>query len=203
MFFLNLTAGEFITLLGALGGVITALYLLDRSKRKKVVSTLRFWVGARTAQEEQSRKRMREPWSLILQLLSLLLLLLAIAQLQWGTRERKGRDHVFLIDTSSWAGAATGGVTVLALEAAAARGYLRSLAPRDRVMIVRVDALATPGTSFTPDRRQLIAALNETQPGYSALNIAAALLFARQAQDWSGGRKGEIVYFGPQLLGGP
>ena len=45
MFFLNLTAGEFFTLLGAVGGLITALYLLDQSKRKKVVSTLALLVS--------------------------------------------------------------------------------------------------------------------------------------------------------------
>ncbi len=113
MFFLNLTAGEFLALFGALGGLIAALYLLDRTKRKKVVSTLRFWTAALTAEEQQSRKRMREPWSLVLQLVSLLLLLLAIAQLQWGTRERRGRDHVLLLDTSSWAAELTGRGTLL------------------------------------------------------------------------------------------
>ena len=102
MFFLNLTAGEFFALFGVLGGLITALYLLDRSKRKKVVSTLRFWTQARSAEEQQSRRRMRDPWSLLLQIAALLLLLLAIAQLQWGSRERRGRDHVLLLDTSAW-----------------------------------------------------------------------------------------------------
>ncbi|HEY3454294.1 MAG TPA: BatA domain-containing protein, partial [Bryobacteraceae bacterium] len=102
MFFLNLTAAEFFGLLAVLGGAITALYLLDRTKRKKIVSTLRFWVDANRVQDQRSRKRMREPWSLILQLLGLLLLLLAAAQLQWGSRERRGRDHVLLVDTSAW-----------------------------------------------------------------------------------------------------
>src|SRR4051794_10280397 len=101
MFFLNLSFGEFITLLGALGGVVTALYLLDRSRHKRVVSTLRFWVNAPRVEEHQRRKRIRDPWSLILQLASLLLLLLSIAQLQWGTRDRAGRNHVIILDTSS------------------------------------------------------------------------------------------------------
>ncbi len=200
MFFLNLTAGEFLTLLGVLGGFITALYLLDRTKRKKLVSTLRFWTPALTAEEQQSRKRMREPLSLVLQLVSLLLLLLAIAQLQWGARERMGRDHVLLLDTSSWSAERIGNGMLLDREKMLARRYLASVPARDRVLLARVDGLATPVTSFTPDRVQLVNGLNESAPGFSALNIEQALSFARQAQSWSGGRQGEIVYIGPKLI---
>ncbi len=201
MFFLNLTAGEFLALFGTLAGLITALYLLDRSKRKKVVSTLRFWTAALTAEEQHRRKRMREPWSLLLQLVSLLLLLLAIAQLQWGTRERRGRDHVLLLDTSSWAAENTGGGTLLDTEKRTAEQYLARLAARDRVMLVRADALATPVTSFTADRAQVLSAVNQSSAGFSALNIEQALSFAHQAQSWSGGQPGEIVYIGPKLIG--
>src|SRR5919205_604774 len=121
MFFLNLTAAEFLTLLGVLGGFITALYLLDRTKRKKIVSTLRFWTAALTAEEQHSRRQVREPWSLVLQLASLLLLLLAIAQLQWGTRQRRGKDHVLLLDTSSWAAERTSQGVLLDREKVAVR----------------------------------------------------------------------------------
>ncbi len=200
MFFLNLTAGEFLALFGALGGLITALYLLDRTKRKKLVSTLRFWTPALTAEEQQSRKRMREPLSLLLQLVSLLLLLLAIAQLQWGTRERMGRDHVLLLDTSSWSAERLAQGTLLDREKMFARRYLASLPSRDRLLLARVDALATPITSFTSDRAQLLNGLDESTPGFSALNIEQALSFARQAQSWSGGGQGEIVYIGPKLI---
>jgi len=200
MFFLNLTAGEFLTLLGALGGLITALYLLDRTKRKKVVSTLRFWMPGLTAQEQRRRKRMREPWSLMLQLASLLLLLLAVAQLQWGPRARRARDQVLLLDTSSWTAEATGEGSLLDREKAVARQYLAALPSRDRVLLLRADALATPVTSFTSDRTQLVNAVNASEAGFSALNIDQALSFARQAQSWSGGQPGEIVYIGPRLI---
>lgn len=205
MFFLNLSAGEFFALLGALGGLTAALYLLDRSKRKKVVSTLRFWMPARTAEEQQSRRRMREPWSLVLQLLGLLLLLLAIAQLEWGTRLGLGRDHVLLLDVSAWSaarmGAGSGSETVLAREKQEARRFLARLRARDRVMLVRVDSLATPVTSFTTDRGALEAAVNESSSGFSALNMQQALLFAQQAKGWSNGGAGEVVYIGPKLVG--
>ncbi|MBV9156125.1 MAG: VWA domain-containing protein [Acidobacteriaceae bacterium] len=200
MFFLNLTAAEFFTLLTALGGLITALYLLDRTKRKKVVSTLRFWTPALTAEERQSRRRMREPWSLVLQLVSLLLLLLALAQLQWGNRNRHIRDHVLLLDTSSASAERTDTGTLLNREKAAARQYLQALPSRDRVTLVRVDALSTPVTSFTADRTELVHALEASDPGFSALNIEQALSFARQARTWSAANQGEIVYVGPKLV---
>ena len=200
MFFLNLTAGEFLTLLGALSGLITTLYLLDRTRRKKVVSTLRFWNPAFAAEQQQSRKRVREPWSLLLQLLSLLLLLLAIAQLEWGTREGRGRDHVLLLDTSSSSGQANSDGTVLDREKAVAQQYLGALPARDRVMLVRADALSAPATAFTANRQQLRQAIRESVPTFSALNIAQALSFARQAGDWSGGQSGEVVYVGPKLV---
>jgi hypothetical protein len=200
MFFLNLTAGEFFTLLGTLGGLIAVLYLLGRTKRKKVVSTLRFWTAAVSAENQQRRKRMHEPWSLALQLISLLCLLLAVAQTQWGTRERRGQDHVLLLDTSSWTAQRLGQGTLLDRERAMARRYLAALPARDRVMLVRADGLAIPVTSFTTDRASVLAQLDGLVPGFSALNINQALILASEAESWSGGQQGEIVYIGPKLI---
>jgi hypothetical protein len=200
MFFLNLTAGEFFALLGVVGGLVTALYLLDRSKRKKVVSTLRFWTPARTAEELQSRRRMREPWSLLLQLIGLLLLLLAIAQLEWGSKRWRGKDHVLLLDTSAWSAASAKGETVLDAEKQLAYQYLSRISSADRVMVVRVDSLATPVTPFTSDRTRIEKALDGSKVSSSALNIEQALLFAEQAQNWSEGASGEIIYCGAGMI---
>jgi hypothetical protein len=199
MFFLNLSLGEFLGLFAALSGVVTALYLLDRAKRKKVVSTLHFWTAASRAEEEQSRRRVRDPWSLILQLASLLLLLLAVAQLEWGSRERQGRDHVLLLDaSSSMAQASSRGakIPIMADAKALAERYVRSLPSRDRVLVARAGGLVTPVTQFTPDREQVLKAIRETTPSYTVLSLSEALHFAEQAQSWSGGQRGEIVYAG-------
>jgi hypothetical protein len=198
MFLLNLTAVEFFTVLGALGGLIAALYLLDRGKRRRIVSTLQFWTLGE-APRINRRRRIREPWSLLLQLASLLLLLLAIAQLEWGTRGR-GRDYVLLVDTSAWSAQRQGGGALLEREKRAAERYLAALAPLDRIMLVRVDALTAPVTPFASDRGQLLRALRQLAPGFSALNLEQALVFARQAQTWSGGEPGEIVYIGPRMI---
>ena len=199
MFFLNLTAGEFLTLLGVVGGLITALYLLDKSKRKKIVSTLRFWTPARSAEELQSRRRMNEPWSLILQLLGLCLLLLAIAQLQWGSKRWRGRDHVLLMDTSAWSAGRVGDATVLDEGKRLAREYVSALPGADRVILVRADGLATPVTPFTSNRKQIEEAIDGSVSQASALNVEQALSFATQAQSWTEGIAGEIVYTGAGL----
>lgn len=200
MFFLNLTAAEFLTLLGGLSGLIAALYLLDRSKRKRIVSTLRFWTPGASAHVSQRRKRIRDPWSLILQLASLLLLLLAIAQLQWGARERRGRNYVVLLDTSAWSAQRSGDATLLDREKEKAERYLATLALEDRIMLVRADALAVPVTPFTAERSQIMSALRGMTAGHSALNIEQALTFAEQAQGWSGGVPGEVAYIGPGMI---
>ncbi len=199
MFFLNLTAAEFFVLLGTLAGLITTLYLLDRMKRRKIVSTLRFWKPALSADQQQSRRRMREPWSLILQLLSMLLLLLAIAQLQWGVRQHRSRDHVLLLDTSAWTAERAGQGTLLDEEKARARQYLAGIGVADQAMLVRADSLATPVVSFTSDHRRLEQAVNESVSSFTALNLVQALALASQAQAGSG-RPGEIVYIGPGLV---
>jgi hypothetical protein len=153
-------------------------------------------------QDQRSRKRMREPWSLLLQLLGLLLLLLAAAQLQWGSRERRGREHVLLVDTSAWSGQRLGSGSLLDREKSLAAEYLQALPGNDRVMLVCADSLATPATSFTLDRTAVLRAINECAPGYSALNLPQALSFARQALSWAGSRAGEVVYAGPRLVSG-
>ena len=63
---------------------MVALYLLDRSRRRQMVATLRFWVAAEQPTVVTRRKRIQQPLSLMLQLISIALLLLAIAQLRLG-----------------------------------------------------------------------------------------------------------------------
>src|ERR1700722_18745700 len=107
MSFLNLSLGQFLTLFAAAGGIAFVLYLLDRSRRKVVVPTRRFWTAAEQPTTVVRRKTVTQPWSLMLQLFGILLLLLAIAQLRWGMFSGKPRDHVLLLDTSAWMAATT------------------------------------------------------------------------------------------------
>ncbi len=136
--------------------------------------------------------------SLLLQIISLILLLLAIAGPQFGVFDGPGADHVVLLDTSAWTGAVTAQGTVLDTEKTRALAYINALPSRDRVMLVRSDALATPATSFELDRGIVETALRQTQSSASSLNLALALDFAERAQSLQTDRPGEVVYIGPR-----
>src|SRR5690349_17206957 len=196
MYFLNLSLAQFLAVFGGVSAVAVALYLLDRSRRRQVVSTLRFWVSAEQPSVVARRRRIQQPWSLLLQLAGMALLLLALAQLRFGAPEAAGRDHILLLETSAWMGARTGNRTLMNLARDRARQYLRALPSRDRVMLVRADALATPATAFEPDRRKLETAIAAAHPSSTALNLEEVLNFARRVQAQSGRRSGEIAFVG-------
>ncbi len=201
MYFLNLSLMQFVALAGAIAVPTVLLYLLGRSRRKQVVATLRFWVQSDQPAVVQRRKRIQQPLSLILQLVSMLLLLLAIAQLRLGTPLARPRDHVLILDTSAWMAASAGrgdGRRSLMDEAREkARAYLKALPATDRVMLVRADALATPATSFESDRAKLEQAIAHSVPASTALNLDQALAFAQHEQALSPNRTGEVAYIGP------
>src|SRR3954452_23782366 len=113
MYLLNLSVLQFLAVFGAISAVSVALYLLDRSRRKQVVSTLRFWVAAEQPAVAARRRRIQQPWSLLLQLVSMALLTLAIAHLRLGSPAPAGRDHVIVLDTSSWMAARSGNRTLM------------------------------------------------------------------------------------------
>jgi von Willebrand factor type A domain len=199
MFFLNLSLPEFLAILGSLSGLVVALYLLDRMRKHHTVATLRFFAAAEKPPVLKHRRKLQQPWSLLLQLISLLLLLLAIAQLRLGSPARYSRDHVLILDTSAWMATRDGrlGNTRLIDRARlAADNYVNALPPADRVMLVRADVLATPALRFESDRKKIHQAIDQTQPGVAPLNLQEALDFAAQAQKVQAQRPGEIVFIG-------
>lgn len=196
MFFFNLSLAEFLALFAAAGAIVTALYLLDRSRRKVAVPTLRFWNEAKRPVESTSRRRIRQWPSLLLQLASIALLLLALSQLRLGSRENSSADHVLILDTSSWMGARSGRGTMMDQARALALDYVKAVPPVDRVLVLYADALPTPATAFETDRRKVEAALRNAQPSDAALDLGQAFEFARRLQARSAKRPGEIVFAG-------
>src|SRR5580698_733292 len=196
MYFLNLSLFQFLAVFGSISVISVALYLLDRSRRKQVVSTLRFWVAAENPVAAARRKHITQPWSLLLQLAGMALLLLAIAQLRLGAPAQAGRDHVVILETSAWMGARSGNRTLMDLARERARRYVRALPSVDRVMLVRADALATPATAFEPNHRKVEAAIRASGPGSTALDLDQAFAFARHIQSQQGRRSGEIAFIG-------
>jgi hypothetical protein len=205
MYFLNLSFVQVLALFAAISIPTVLLYLLGRSRRRQVVATLRFWVAAQQPAVVKRRRKIQQPLSLILQLVSMLLLLLAIAQLRLGTPLARPLDHVLILDTSAWmaAGSPASQRRTLMDEAHdKAFAYLKSVPASDRLMLVRADALTTPATSFESDRAKLARAIAQSTPGATALNIDQALAFAQHVQALSPNRVGEIVYVGPGRVAG-
>jgi hypothetical protein len=164
MFFLNLSLFQFAALFGSVAAVSVALYLLDRSRRKQIVSTLRFWVAAEQPAVAARRRRINQPWSLILQLVSMALLLLAIAQLKFGAPLQAGHDHVIVLDTSAWMAARSGSRSLMDLARQSARQYLRVIAscwfvpihwPRPPRLSSRTTKWSTPPFSLRSRDRRL------------------------------------------------
>lgn len=200
MFFANLSALEFFALFAAAGAATVALYLLVRSRKRFQVSTLRFWRDAGEALERRRRRRIDQPLSLLLQLLALALLLLAIAQPRLGQQDTSGRDHVLLLDTSAWMGAADPQGPLSAEAARLARQWLRNVPTQDRVMVVHAGALATPATAFESNFERLDQAIASAAPTAGALDLDQAFTLALQAQRLEARLPGEIVYVGSGRL---
>ena len=196
MFLFNLSMPEFLALFSALSGVVVALYLLDRVKKKHTVATLRFFARLERVPQFQHRRKLQQPWSLILQIVSLMLLLLAIAQLRWGSRNRSASHHVLVMDNSAWMAAQTDRGRLIDQARATAKAFVKALPANDRVMLVRADALPTPATQFETDRQLLQKAIDQTQPAASVLDIEQALDFAGQAQKLRAQRAGDIAFVG-------
>jgi len=202
---LNLTLAQFLTTFGVIAAFSVALYLLDRNRRKQVVSTLRFWVTPGLPSPVTRRRKIQQPISLLLQLLGMLLLLLAIAELHWGGGASGARrDHILIIDTSAWMRAGVPGrpnANLMDLARANAISWLRAVPDSDRVLLVRADALATPATAWESNHVKVARAILETRPGATAINLGQSLEFARQLQKQTGSVGGEIVYDGPGRIG--
>lgn len=201
MFLLNLSPLEFLAIFGAVSGFVVTLYLLSRSRRRQRVATLRFWAQAQAPVVSKQRRRIQQPLSLLLQIVSIALLLLAVGQLQWGSPEDTARDHVLLLDTSSWMSARAGNGSLLDQAKAKAKSYVRALPGSDRVMVVRAEGLPGPVTGMENDRRSIEKAIDDSRPGAAALDLQQAFSFAEQVRRLHAKRAGDVVYVGPGRVG--
>ncbi len=131
MFLLNLTWLQFAAVFGGVSAGVVALYLWDRTRRRLTVPTLRFWVASEQVTEVKHRRRIQQPLSLLLQLASIALLLLALGQLRVGARGPAARDHVLILDTSAWMAARAPKGTLMDQARGTAQG-LRGVAARGR-----------------------------------------------------------------------
>lgn len=208
---LNLALGQLLGIFLPIAALLVALYFYDRSRRRVLVSTLRFWPRRPAPAVRQRHKRIQHPLSLLLQLVALLLLLLAIADPRPNAARVAARQRIVLLDTSA-ATALTGGEGRLLIDEvkALALAYLDSIPAADRVLLIEADGAPSVQVPFTMDRQRLRDAILSAEPGWTALDLEAAfdlaagtLRLALRAEgehlpEGSGGS--EVVYIGPGRL---
>ncbi len=176
---LNLTLTQFLAVLLPVAAGLVALYFYDRSRRRVRVSSLRFW-GRRSAPPVAQRQRkIQQPWSLLLQLLAALFLLLAIADFRWGLGDTP-RHHAIILDGSAaMLYRSASGANAMDQARQSALAYLDALPAADPVALIRADASPSVLVGFTDDRVRLRQAIENFDAGWTALRLDAALELAR------------------------
>lgn len=178
---LNLTLGQLLAIFLPLAAGLVALYFYDRSRRRVRVSTLRFWPTRPAPPVRRRHKKIQQPLSLLLQVLAALLVLLAIADWRWGSGGVQ-RNHVLILDASSaMRYRADDGSIRMEQAKRLAEQYLAALPAGDRVQLVRAAGVAEPATPLTSNRQALREAIEATEPGWTALDLAPSLELARNS----------------------
>jgi Ca-activated chloride channel homolog len=175
--------------LGSLAVAIVALYLRRPRRRSLEVSTLLFW--RRVFEREPHRGflgRLRNPLSLLLQLLIFLLLLLALARPQEAS-SRGGRSMVIVLDVRARMQAP--GVFGDAL--IAAQDIVSGLAPNDEMAILALEGPPRIVSPFSSDGKELRRKLELLVPSDAGGNMEETLLLARRLLDAKPGEKRLVV----------
>jgi aerotolerance regulator-like protein len=197
MNWLALSPAEIAVVWAGLAAAALWLYLHHRRPQHRKVSTLRFWASVQPISQPRRRK-LREPWAFLAQILFLLLLVLALANPRWGTTF-EGRSVAIVLDTSIWSQARPAGQSAwIDLERAEALRLLDSLPGADRVLLLRAEADAPPILPFTTDRASLRRAILNAQPSSVAADLPRSLEMGRAALGGAG--RGLLVYVGPGLV---
>jgi hypothetical protein len=197
MNWLSLSPVEIFAAWAVLGAAALWLYLHHRRPQRRTVSTLRFWASVQAVSQPR-RKKVREPWALIAQILFLLLILLALANPRLGITTA-GRSVVMILDTSIWSQAHPSGESAwIDQERSDAIRLIDALPSSDRVLLLRSEGDAAPILPFTSDHAELRRAISNAQASGSAGDIPRALQIARAAVAGSG--RSLLVYVGPGML---
>src|SRR4029077_2884624 len=173
----------------ALAVVIVALYLRRPQRRPLEVSTLLFW--RRVFEREPHRRflgRLRNPLSLLLQLLIFLLLLLALARPEEAS-PRKRRSTVIVLD----ARARMQAPGVFHNAVLTAQDVVSRLGPKDEVAILAVEGLPQIVSPFSNDARELRRKLALLSPSDAGGSMEETLLLARRLLDAKPGEQRLVV----------
>jgi Aerotolerance regulator N-terminal len=201
----SLTFGDVALLSAFAAAVAIWLYLRQPRAARLRVSTLRFWESSPSGSSTARRRRLREPWALLAQIVFLLLVIAALGNPRWGA-VTQGRSVVVVLDAGVWSQMRSArGVPWINDVRAQTDALLQRLPPDDRVLLLRADSDGAPLLPFTTDRSALRAAIANLQPSSAVPDIPRALAEGRDALEPTaatpkGTPRGLLVYVGPGLM---
>ncbi|MCU0497031.1 MAG: VWA domain-containing protein [Anaerolineae bacterium] len=171
-----------LAFLGALIAIpILLLYMLRLRRREVLISSTFLW--RQIVQDKEANtpwQRLRRNLLLLLQLLILALLVLALARPFITVPTFGGQQTALLIDATASMNAIdeTDGLSRFEMAKRRALEVIDTLSAGSVVTVIRVGTLPEVAASYTSDRTQLQAAINQLQPGTGEGDWLAALTLA-------------------------
>lgn len=165
--------------LGLLGLVpaVVVLYFLKVRRRRRTVSTLLFW--QKVIEEHRRRalfQRLRNLWSLLLNLAILICLILAATHLEWpGAPKEAGSTIVVLDNRARMQARDSTGRTRLEVAKAKVLSLLRRANARNPVGLIVVEGKPETVAPLTDDVASLVQALDGVGPTDAAGQLDAAV----------------------------
>lgn len=200
-----LTLGEVAGISALAAAIAVWLYLRQPRAARLRVSTLRFWESAPSGSSSARRRKLREPWALLAQILFLLLAIAALGNPRWGIATL-GRNVAIVLDAGAWSQMrAANGRTWLDDIRSEAQDLVQRLPSDDRIVILRADSDGAALVPFTTDHGALRAALTNLQSSSTVADIPRALEQGRDALATGTSASpntppGLLVYIGPGLM---
>jgi Ca-activated chloride channel family protein len=200
----GLTVAQYAALLGGAGALVVLFYILKLRRRRVAVPFGKLW--ERVLMERQATSlihRLKRILSLLVQLLLLWLLATAIADPRADEELRRGRDFVVLVDASASMRArdVARGDGRIGQARAEVRRMIERLGPRDRMMIVQMDARVLPLTAMVGERLVLEEGLAKVHATDTRADYARALRLARDVL--TEGRESHVVLVSDGVLDEP
>lgn len=204
MTLVGLTLAQYAALLGGASALVVLFYVLKLRRRRVAVPFSKLW--ERVLMEKQATsllQKLKRILSLLIQLLLLFLLVTAIANPREEEELRQGRDFVVLLDASASMRArdVDRGDGRIGAARAEVRRMIQSLGPRDRMMLVQMDARVVPLTPMVSDRLVLEAGLAKARATDTRADYPRALRLARDVL--TPGRESHVVVVSDGALGPP
>lgn len=165
-----------------LAPVVVVLYLLKVSRRRRIISALFLW--QRVVEEQQRHAlfhRLRNFWSLLLNLLILLCLVLAAAQLRWpGFSGVEGNTLLVIDNRARMQAKDASGRTRLEVAKQLAANMLRLTSARNPIGLIILEEKPVTEVSLTDDAEELKRAVEAIPPSDTAGKLDDALRLAER-----------------------